>query len=74
MEGEYLGRVLGLTGAIMTLASPLGLAASALFSGRTGLSVWFLLAGIGTLACGALAFALPSIRHCDDPAGPPVSD
>lgn len=74
VEGEYLGRVLGLTGAIMTLASPLGLAASALFSGRTGLSVWFLLAGIGTLACGALAFALPSIRHCDDPAGPPVSD
>lgn len=74
VEGGYLGRVLGLTGAIMTLASPLGLAASALFSGRTGLSVWFLLAGIGTLACGALAFALPSIRHCDDPAGPPVSD
>ena len=74
VEPEYLGRVLGLTGAIMTLASPLGLAASALFSGRTGLSVWFLLAGIGTLACGALAFALPSIRHCDDPAGPPVSD
>ena len=74
VEGEYLGRVLGLTGAIMTLASPLGLAASALFSGRTGLSVWFLLAGIGTLACGALAFALPYIRHCDDPAGPPVSD
>ena len=74
VEGEYLGRVLGLTGAIMTLASPLGLAASALFSGRTGLSVWFLLAGVGTLACGALAFALPSFRHCDDPAGPPVSD
>lgn len=73
VEGEYLGRVLGLTGAIMTLASPLGLAASAIFSGRTGLSVWFLIAGAGTLACSALTLALPSVRQCGLPSAPPPS-
>ena len=70
VPGEYLGRVLGLTGAIMTLASPLGLAASALFTDHTGLSLWFLIAGAGTLACGGLALALPAVRRCDGPGGP----
>ncbi len=65
VEAEYLGRVLGLSGAIMTLAPPLGLAASALFAGKTGLPIWFLIAGIGTLACGVLALALPSVRRAD---------
>ena len=73
VEGEYLGRVLGLTEAIMTLASPLGLASSAIFSGRTGLSVWFLIAGAGTLACSALTLALPSVRQCGLPSAPPPS-
>ena len=65
VEGEYLGRVLGLSGAIMTLASPLGLAASAVFAEKTGLSLWFLIAGVVTLACGGLIVALPSVRSCD---------
>ena len=68
VEGEYLGRVLGLSGAIMTLASPLGLAASAVFAEKTGLSLWFLIAGVVTLACGGLIVALPSVRSCDAPS------
>lgn len=65
VEKEYLGRVLGLSNAIMTLASPVGLLATALFADRTGISVWFLAAGVIILACGALAFLLPNVRHCD---------
>ena len=45
VEPKYLGRVLGLAGAIMTLASPLGLGLTALFADATGVPLWFLLAG-----------------------------
>lgn len=65
VEKEYLGRVLGLSNAIMTLASPIGLLATALFADRTGISVWFLAAGVIILACGVLALLLPNVRHCD---------
>ena len=64
VEPEYLGRVLGLTGAIMTLASPVGLGLTALFAGAAGLTVWFLLSGVVTLACGGLMLLLPAVRAC----------
>ena len=64
VEPEYLGRVLGLTGAIMTLASPVGLGLTALFAGAAGLTVWFLLSGVVTLACGGLMLLLPAVRTC----------
>lgn len=64
VEPEYLGRVLGLTGAIMTLASPVGLGLTALFAGVAGLTVWFLLSGVVTLACGGLMLLLPAVRTC----------
>ena len=64
VEPEYLGRVLGLTGAIMTLASPVGLGLTALFAGAVGLTVWFLLSGAVTLACGGLMLLLPAVRTC----------
>ena len=65
VEPEYLGRVLGFSGAIMTLASPLGLVATALFAEYTGITVWFLIGGIVTLVCGGLTLALPAVRTCD---------
>ena len=49
VEAQYLGRVLGLSGAMMTLASPIGLGATALLAEHTGLTLWFLLAGVVTL-------------------------
>ena len=67
VEPEYLGRVLGLTGAIMTLASPLGLGLTALFADATDVPLWFLLAGVITLTCGGLMFLLPSVRTCGRP-------
>lgn len=67
VEPEYLGRVLGLTGAIMTLASPLGLGLTALFADATDVLLWFLLAGVITLTCGGLMLLLPSVRTCGRP-------
>ena len=67
VEGEYLGRVLGLSNAIMTLASPIGLIATALLADRTGLSIWFVSAGVMILGCGLLGLALPAVRQCDRP-------
>lgn len=67
VEAEYLGRVLGLATAIMTLSSPIGLAASALFADQVGLVRWFGLAGVVTALCGVLCLALPAVRGCDRP-------
>lgn len=64
VEAQYLGRVMGLSGAMMTLASPLGLAATAVLAERTGLTLWFLLAGVVTLLCGGLMLLLPAVRTC----------
>lgn len=65
VEDRYLGRVLGLTSAVMTLAGPVGLAATALFAERIGLARWFALSGCLTALCGVLCLALPAVRRCD---------
>lgn len=67
VEPEYLGRVLGISGAIMTLASPVGLMAPALLGDRFPLPFWFLTAGIGVVLCGILGVLLPAVRTCDRP-------
>ena len=42
----------------------LGLGLTALFAGAAGLTVWFLLSGVVTLACGGLMPLLPAVRTC----------
>ena len=69
VEGGYLGRVLGLTSAVMTLAGPIGLAATALFAEKVGLARWFALSGVLTALCGVLCLALPAVRRCDGTKG-----
>lgn len=64
VEAQYLGRVLGLSGAMMTLASPIGLGATALLAEHTGLTLWFLLDGVVTLLCGGLMLLFPAVRTC----------
>ena len=64
VEAQYLGRVLGLSGAMMTMASPIGLGATALLAEHTGLTLWFLLAGVVTLLCGGLMLLFPAVRTC----------
>ena len=61
---EYLGRVFGLYGAIMSWAMPLGLAGSSLFADAVGAPAWFV--GAGTMVILAVVtWAIPSIRHIE---------
>lgn len=68
VEPEYLGRVLGISGAIMSLASPLGLLVTTFWGDLLPLPMWFLLSGLVILLCGLLCIALPSVRNCDKPS------
>lgn len=59
---EYLGRVFGLYGSIVSLAMPLGLVLSGIFADSIGVHHWFLLSGAGCILLAVLAMTLPSIR------------
>ena len=63
---EYLGRVFGLYGAIMSWAMPLGLAASSLFADAVGAPAWFAGTGVAMAALAAATWAIPSIRRIED--------
>ena len=62
---EFLGRVFGLYGAIMSWAMPLGLAGSSLFADAVGAPAWFVGAGAAMIALAAATWAIPSIRHIE---------
>ena len=66
---EFLGRVFGLYGAIMSWALPLGLAGSSLFADVVGASAWFVGAGAAMVVLAAITWAIPSIRHVEVPHG-----
>ena len=59
---EYLGRVFGLYGAIMSWALPIGLAVSSLFADGVGATLWFAGAGAAMLLLALATWAIPSIR------------
>ena len=59
---EYLGRVFGLYGSIVSLAMPLGLVLSGFFADSVGVHRWFLISGAGCVLLALLALSLPSIR------------
>ncbi|WP_291289498.1 MFS transporter [Enorma sp.] len=63
---EFLGRVFGLYGAIMSWALPLGLAGSSLFADVVGAPAWFVGAGAAMVVLAAITWAIPSIRHVED--------
>ena len=62
---EYLGRVFGLYGAIMSWALPLGLAFSSLFADAVGAPVWFVGAGAAMVLLACVTWAIPAIRHIE---------
>ena len=63
---EYLGRVFGLYGAIMSWAMPVGLAASSLFADAVGAPAWFVGAGAAMVALAAVTWLIPSIRRIEE--------
>ena len=62
---EYLGRVFGLYGAIMSWAMPLGLAFSSLFADAVGAPAWFVGAGAAMVLLAYVTWAIPAIRHIE---------
>ncbi len=63
---EYLGRVFGLYGAIMSWALPLGLAFSSLFADAVGAPAWFVGAGAAMVLLACVTWAIPAIRHIEE--------
>lgn len=62
---EYLGRVFGLYGAIMSWAMPLGLAFSSLFADAVGAPAWFVGTGAAMVLLACVTWGIPSIRSID---------
>lgn len=62
---EYLGRIFGLYGSVMSLAMPIGLAISGPLADQTGVHTWFLICGAGCLLVTAVTWLIPSIRNLD---------
>ncbi len=63
---EYLGRVFGLYGAIMSWAMPVGLAVSSLFADAVGAPAWFAGAGVAMALLAVATWAIPSIRTVEE--------
>ena len=63
---EYLGRVFGLYGAIMSWALPLGLAFSSLFADAVGAPAWFVGAGAAMVLLACVTWAIPAIRRIEE--------
>ncbi|MBD8499706.1 MFS transporter [Paenibacillus arenosi] len=62
IEPEYLGRVFGLLGSIMSFAMPFGLILSGIFADQIGIATWFVLSGVCVLGIALLCALIPSIR------------
>lgn len=59
---QYLGRVFGIYGSILSFAMPIGLVFSALFSDTIGVANWFIICGGLISLLAVLIYFLPSIK------------
>ena len=66
IQPEYLGRVFGLLGSIMSFAMPLGLVVSGAFADQIGVNRWFLFSGMAILLLAIIALCLPQLRKVEN--------
>ena len=62
---QYLGRVLGVLNAIMSITGPVGLIFAGPLADQLGVEKLFLIAGVGTVLCGLINLFLPVARNYD---------
>ena len=62
IKPEYLGRVFSLSMSLMSVAMPVGLLFSGMFSEQIGVHRWFLVSGIVIIAISLLTLNLPSVK------------
>lgn len=65
IETKFLGRVLGITTSIMSLACPVGLSFSSLLADVIGVNVWVSISGGLTLFCVVLCRLIKSVWNVD---------
>lgn len=65
IPAEYLGRVFGLLGSMMSFAMPLGLVVSGIFADQIGINHWFSLSGLCILALALWSAMLPQVKDLD---------
>lgn len=64
-KGEYLGRVLTLTGCFRYFFGPIGLGAESILSEHFGINSWFIVGGVLVLLSALLILLIPIVRKCD---------
>lgn len=64
-EPEFLGRVMGMINAVVSLAGPLGLIFAGPLADAIGVEKILLISGAGGVISGILLFVLPVTRHYD---------
>jgi len=62
---EFLGRVFGLYGSLMSFALLLGLVVSGIFADIVGVNIWFLICGFIIFLLAISAFLMPNVRNVD---------
>jgi len=62
---EYLGRVFGLYGSLMSFALLLGLVVTGIFADIVGVNTWFLISGFIIFLLAMSAFLMPNVRNAD---------
>lgn len=62
IQPEYLGRVFGLMGSLMSFAMPIGLIVSGIFADQLGIHTWFMLSGVFIIGIALLCTLIPPIR------------
>lgn len=65
IDAQYLGRVFGLYGSIMSFSMPLGLILSGLLADKIGVNLWFILCGLACIILAFISLRFKSIRNID---------
>ena len=66
VQPEYLGRVFGMYGSVMSWAMPVGLVASSLFADSLGVTAWFAGSGVLVVLLALVTWSIPSVRGIED--------
>ena len=64
-EAQYLGRVMGIVSALMSVAGPVGLIFAAPVAESIGVQNMLVIAGFGGILAAALLYCTPSVRNYD---------
>ncbi|WP_125762944.1 MFS transporter [Companilactobacillus hulinensis] len=71
---ENLGKVLGILNSLMSISGPVGLIFAGPLADKIGVNSLFIIAGVGTLACGLFVLFTPAARNYDKELNQRISE